>query len=243
MTAKVTILIPALNEQAALPATITSLAALEPPPDEILLVDGGSDDATMAIAQAAGFRVMASPRRGRAAQINIGVEAAAGPIICVLHADTLLPVDAVDVIRQTLADPGTALASFTPRFDGPQGTRWGTTFHNIAKTWYVPMLIRPHLFVRGARLLYGDHAMFFRQTQFLAIGGCDERVAVLEEADLCIKLIRFGRTRLIRRWVSTSDRRITVWGRWRANWIYLKVGVLWALGARERLGDHYPDVR
>lgn len=239
----VTILIPALDEEAALPATIASLAVLDPPPDQVILVDGGSADATMALARQAGIEVIASPRRGRAAQINIGVEAAAGPLVCVLHADTLLPSDAVAVIRDAMADPGTALASFTPRFDGPRGTRWGTTWHNIAKTWYVPMLIRPHLFLRGARLLYGDHAMFFRRAQFLAIGGCDERVAVLEEADLCIRLVRFGRTRLIRRWVSTSDRRITQWGRWRANWIYLKVGLLWAMGARERLGDHYPDVR
>ncbi len=123
------------------------------------------------------------------------------------------------------------------------GTRWGSTLHNIAKTWYIPLLFRPRLFLRGVRLLYGDHAMFFRRAQFLAIGGCDDGSAVMEDADLCIRLARFGRTRLVRRWVWTSDRRIAEWGRWRANWIYLKVGVMWALGARRRLADHYPDIR
>ncbi|MBP7952124.1 MAG: glycosyltransferase, partial [Sphingorhabdus sp.] len=105
------------------------------------------------------------------------------------------------------------------------------------------LLTRPALFFRGVRLLFGDHAMFFRAAQFLEVGGCDERLVVMEEADLCIKLNRFGRTRMVPRWVWTSDRRITQWGRWRANWIYFKVGMMWALGARERLADHYPDIR
>jgi hypothetical protein len=43
--------------------------------------------------------------------------------------------------------------------------------------------------------------------------------------------------------VRTSDRRIAAWGRWRANWIYFKVSALWALGAREELAEHYPDIR
>ena len=239
----VTILIPVLNEEQALPATITCLAAMQPPPDEILLVDGGSSDNSMALARAAGFRVERSQKCGRGAQINHGVRVATGEIVCVLHADTVLPVDAIAVIRQTMADTKTALASFTPRIAGPTGTRWGSTFHNWIKTWYAPLLARPHLFLRGVRLLFGDHAMFFRRDQFLAVDGCDERLVVMEEADLCIKLARFGRTRMVHRWAWTSDRRITAWGRWRANWIYFKVGMMWAFGARERLAEHYPDIR
>lgn len=240
---RVTILIPTWNEEQALPATLASLRAMNPPPDEVLLVDGGSDDATIAIAQGAGITAVTAPAKGRAAQINHGVNLATGDVVCVLHADSLLPADAVAVIRGAMADPGIALASFTPRIAGPGGTRWGSTFHNWIKTWYAPLLTRPLLFTRGVRLLFGDHAMFFRRDQYLAVGGCDERVVVMEEADLCIRLARFGRTRMVPRWVWTSDRRITAWGRWRANWIYFKVGMMWAMGARERLADHYPDIR
>lgn len=240
---RVPILIPTYNEEKALPETLAALARLSPQPDEILLVDGGSNDRTLAIAQASGIKALTAPRKGRAAQINHAVKLTAGDVVCVLHADSFLPPDAVDVIRATMADTKVALASFTPRLAGPQGTRWGSTFHNLVKTWYAPLLTRPHLFFRGVRLLFGDHAMFFRREHFLAVDGCDERVVVMEEADLCIKLARFGRTKMVRRWVWTSDRRIVAWGRWRANWIYFKVGMMWALGARERLADHYPDIR
>lgn len=104
------------------------------------------------------------------------------------------------------------------------------------------MLVRPHLVLRGVRLLFGDHAMFFRRDDFLAVGGCDPGLPVMEEADLCIKLARLGRVRLLSRVVHTSDRRIAAWGPLRANWIYFKVGMLWALGARRRLADYYPHI-
>jgi glycosyltransferase involved in cell wall biosynthesis len=239
----VCILIPALDEEDALPATLANVAALDPKADEVLLVDGGSSDRTVALADAAGIRTLTSPRKGRSSQINLGVEAAASEIVCVLHADTFLPPEAVAVIRETMADPRTALASFTPRIAGPGGTRWGTTLHNWAKTWYAPLLFRPHLFAKGVRLLFGDHAMFFRRSDYLAVGGCDPDCLVMEEADLCIRLAAKGRTRMVPRFAVTSDRRIAAWGGLRANWIYLKVGTMWALGAKARMGKHYPDVR
>jgi hypothetical protein len=55
------------------------------------------------------------------------------------------------------------LAGFTPLLSGPDRVRWGTSFHNWIKTWYAPLLFRPQLFLRGVRLLFGDHAMFFRR--------------------------------------------------------------------------------
>lgn len=240
----VAIVIPMLDEAGSLPRLLRCLAALHPPPDEVVAVDGGSRDGSVAIARAGGLRVVEHPVRGRAAQINRGVEeVSAAPLVCVLHADTILPDDAVEVIRRTMADPATALAGFTPLLSGPEKVRWGTSFHNWIKTWYAPLLFRPHLFLRGGRLLFGDHAMFFRRAEFRAVGGCDPGLLVMEDADLCIRLSRLGRTRLVNRVVLTSDRRIAAWGALRANWIYLKVGVRWGLGLRKRLDRHYPDVR
>ena len=147
------------------------------------------------------------------------------------------------MIDRVMADQRVALAGFTPVIRGPDKTRWGTTIHNWAKTWYAPLIMRPHLFLRGVRLLFGDHAMFFRRADFLAVGGCDPGTPVMEEADLCIKLAERGKVKLVPRFVETSDRRVAAWGPWRANWIYFKVGIMWAFGARARLARHYPDVR
>ena len=238
----VTLLVPTLDEEKALPRLVEAFAALDPRPAEILLVDGGSRDATLAIAREAGWRVLET-EKGRALQINRGVEAATGELVCVVHADTLPPLDMVHHIEETFADRSIALASFTPVIRGPTRTRWGTTFHNWAKTWYAPLITRPHLFFRGVRLLFGDHAMFFRRADFLTVGGCTPGDAVMEEADLCVKLADLGRIRMIRRRVYTSDRRIAAWGPLKANWIYFKVGILWAVGLRHRMARNYPDVR
>ena len=91
----------------------------------------GSQDKTVALVRASGFvRAVEHPVRGRAAAINRGVAEARSPLVCVLHADTILPDDALIVIRRTLANPQTALAGFTPLIAGAETVRWGTTFHN-----------------------------------------------------------------------------------------------------------------
>ena len=238
----VALVLPVLNEERALPAMFAVLAALDPQPDDVLFVDGGSTDSSCALIRDAGYRLLETDA-GRAIQINAGVEAAQAELVCVLHADTIPPRDMVQVISDTLDDPAIALASFTPLIKGPEKTRWFTTFHNWIKTWYAPIITRPHLFVRGVRLLFGDHAMFFRRAQFLKIGGCTPSDTVMEEADLCIKFAALGKIRMVRRWVETSDRRIAAWGPLKANWIYFKVGILWAVGARGRMAKDYPDVR
>ena len=240
----VAIVIPMLNEAAIIPRLLRLLAVLTPAPAEVIAVDGGSHDETVALLGDSGLvRAVEHPVRGRAAAINRGVAEASSPLVCVLHADTILPDDALTVIRRTLADPQTALAGFTPVIAGPETVRWGTTFHNWIKTWYAPMIFRPHLFLRGGRLLFGDHAMFFRRADFLAVGGCDETLTVMEDADLCLRLCRRGRIRLVNRIVTTSDRRVAAWGGFKANLIYLYISIRWGLGLRRQIERHYPPVR
>ncbi|MBB6227020.1 rSAM/selenodomain-associated transferase 2 [Polymorphobacter multimanifer] len=239
----VAIIIPAWNEATTLPRLARCLASLDPQPAEILLVDGDSSDGTLALAQALGIPAIRAAK-GRGRQCNAGVAATTAPIVLILHADTWLPDDAVAVAARTMADPRTVLAGFTAILAGPEKTRWVTSAHNWLKTFYAPALFRPWLFVRGGRLLFGDHAMFMRRTAFEAIGGFDESLAVMEEADLCVRIVPHGRTRLLSRTVTTSDRRVAAWGEWKANWIYLKIGIRWGLGVRVKtLGTLYPDVR
>lgn len=239
----VAIVIPVLNEATTLPRLARNLSILEPAPNEILVIDGGSTDGTVGVAERLGLRVIVDTEGRRGSQLNRGVREVSSPIVCLLHADTLLPDDAVAVIRATLANPKVALAGFTALLCGAERVRWLTSFHNWIKTWYAPLLFRPLFFLRGGRLLFGDHAMFFRRADYLAVGGCDPGLVVMEEADLCARMGALGRVRLVNRIVLTSDRRVAAWGEWRTNWVYLKVGVLWAIGLRRRLARYYPPVR
>ncbi|MBE9028573.1 glycosyltransferase, partial [filamentous cyanobacterium LEGE 11480] len=100
---KISVIIPTLNEAANLPGT---LAGLNTPNIEIIVADGGSQDATIALAEQAGAKVIQSPP-GRATQLNHGAAKATGEIYLFLHADTQLPPNWHALIIQTLAQTNT----------------------------------------------------------------------------------------------------------------------------------------
>lgn len=243
-TITVSIIIPVLNEEAALGRTVRCLKALEPAPLEVIIVDGGSTDRTVAIAESAGARVVACNQTGRSRQMNRGAAAAVGDIVCFLHADTLLPDDAIAVMGKTLANPAIVCAGFISLMTGPTQIRWAISLHNFLKTYYAPLLFRPHLFFRGLRLLFGDQAMFCRRQDFLNCGGFDDELPIMEEADLCLKFCRLGQIQQVNRVVQSSDRRVAKWGILKANAIYLMIGFLWGIGVSgQRLKQFYEDVR
>ncbi|CCH52204.1 hypothetical protein BN8_01186 [Fibrisoma limi BUZ 3] len=246
----VSIIIPTLNEERDLPRTLRLLRRLCPEPLEVLVADAGSTDQTVRLAKAAQqdyprLRVVACPQVGRSCQMNHAARQARGDILCFLHADTSLPDDALSVIKRTLNDPRIAAGGFISVMRGPTKTRWLTSFHNYIKTYYAPMLFRPHLFFfKGARLLFGDQVIFCRREQFLAVGGYTDNMPIMEEADLLLKLVRFGRIRQVNRVVESSDRRVAKWGFWKANGIFLAIGFLWGIGyPPDKLKRWYDDIR
>jgi rSAM/selenodomain-associated transferase 2 len=240
----VSIIIPTLNEANCLKRTLRNLDILEPPAGEILIVDGGSEDGTIPLAEELGIQVIHSAQKRRSLQMNLGAQAATGEILCFLHADTLVPDDLVAVIAHTLTDPKVVCGGFVSLMAGAQETRWGISLHNYLKTYYAPLLFRPHLFFRGLRLLFGDQVMFCRRQDFWACGGFDPALPMMEEADLCRKLVHRGRIRLVNRTVQSSDRRVAKWGACKATAIYLYVGFLWGMGVpAEYLKQFYEDIR
>jgi len=244
MMSDVSIVIPTLNEASCLGRTLRNLSLLDPAAREVLIVDGGSIDETIAIASLARIEVIRSPEAGRSIQMNRGAERATGEILCFLHADTLVPDDLVAVIEKTLADPRIAGGGFISLMAGSQTTRWGVSLHNYLKTYYAPLLFRPHLFFKGLRLLFGDQVIFCRRADFYACGGFDNNLPILEEADLCLKLVRQGRLCQVNRIVQSSDRRVARWGALKATAIYLYIGFLWGLGAPATyLKQFYQDIR
>lgn len=241
---QVSIIIPAFNESRCLKRTLRHLQLLDPPAHEVLVVDGGSRDDTVAIAQTEGVKVLCSEQKGRSPQMNLGATVASGDILCFLHADTLVPDDLTTVIEHTLADPAVACGGFISLMAGKSKTRWGFSLHNFLKTYYAPLIFRPHLFFRGLRLLFGDQVMFCRRKHFLECGGFNENLPILEDAELCLKLLKQGRIQQINRIVQSSDRRVEQWGSLKATAIYAYVGYLWGIGvSAQYLQQFYEDVR
>jgi rSAM/selenodomain-associated transferase 2 len=247
MTARVSIIIPTLNEAAILARSLHNLSHLLPAAAEICIVDGGSQDQTCEIAAAAvgncPMQRLIAPT-GRASQMNRGAAAATSEILCFVHADTQVPNDLVAVVAQTLSDPTIACGGFISLMVGAETTRWGVSLHNYLKTYYAPLLFRPHLFLKGLRLLFGDQVMFCRRQDFFDCGGFNAELPIMEEADLCLKLVRYGRIYQVNRVVQSSDRRVARWGAWKATGIYLMIGLLWGLGVpAQRLKRFYDQVR
>lgn len=250
---RVSIIIPTLNEASCLGDTLQHLTRLTTPALEVLVVDGGSQDETVTLAEAICLTfppptratVIRADACGRSRQMNLGAEVATGEILCFLHADTWVPPDLIAVIEKTLSDPKIAGGGFISLMTGLQTTRWGISLHNYLKTYYAPLLFRPYLFFfKGLRLLFGDQVMFCRRQDFWDCGGFDPALPIMEEGDLCLKLVQKGQIRLVNRVVQSSDRRVAKWGALKATAIYLYVGFLWGVGVSpDYLKQFYQDVR
>lgn len=193
----ISVIIPVLNEEKALPATLQQLFS-QPGDFEVLAVDGGSTDNTPALINADGRIRFHSSSTGRASQMNCGARHAQGEWLLFLHADTLLPDKALAAIQ---ALPDTVLAGgFRHRFSGSQrGLRLISWLHNFR--------------CRCTRVFYGDQAMFMRQSLFNELGGFPE-VPRLEDLLLGEKIAAVTTPVTMDSYVITDSRKFEQAGIW-----------------------------
>ena len=187
--AMVSVIIPALDEEAAIAAAVGS--ALEAGADEAIVVDGGSTDATADRAREAGA-MLATSERGRAFQMNAGAALARAQCLLFLHADTLLPSDAAAHVRHALEDPSTVAGAFM--FDTLEEGVVSRLVAGIGQ-----------LRIRISRHPYGDHAMFVDARTFRLLGGFPE-IPVREDWELVRRLRRLGRIEILPACAPTSAR-------------------------------------
>ena len=177
----VSVIIPTLNEEHILPEVLGRLMQLDPQPEEIILVDGGSEDWTTNIANSFNIKVLISPKPGRSVQLHHGIEHASGEYLIFLHADTLVPLDTISCVRSTLSKEKVSLGGFVAIMKGERVREW-FTFLNYIKTYLCPMFYRPvSFFSRRLKLLFGDQVMFCRKADYEKAGGFDPEMAVMEE--------------------------------------------------------------
>lgn len=191
----ISVIIPTLNEEKTLPLTLSKIQAttnLATTNLEVIVVDGGSLDATVQIAESLQAKVVSSTA-GRSQQMNLGAEVARGDILLFLHADTYLPTKFDHWIRQTLQHPDVIAGAFELNIDGTSpGLRiveWGVN-------------LRSRLF----QLPYGDQAIFLRSAIFHEMGGFPD-LPIMEDFEFIQRLRRQGKIAIAPAAVLTSGRR------------------------------------
>lgn len=223
------IIVPVLNEESVLDAHLAHLTEQCTHHDcEILIVDGGSKDNTVAIAERYG-RVLHSPR-GRAIQMNTGAAAASGEVLLFLHADTRLPNNAFSVIEYTLNSPHVVAGAFRLCFD--------------CSDWpYKLVAFTTNLRSRFSGIFTGDQAYFVRTTSFRAIGGYPE-LPLMEDLEVIKRLRSIGKVVLLPQFVITSARRHEKLGLWRSVLFMWYLRTLYNFGVTPvQLQRMYFDIR
>lgn len=179
---------PTLDEEESFRGLVPTLTGVA---DQIIISDGGSRDATTAIARRAGFQVVAGPP-GRGPQLNRGAAAASAAILVFLHADTLLPPCGIEKVRACIA-AGAVGGGFRVCFDHPAPIfALGSRIVNLR--------------TRLTRAPLGDQCQFTTAQAFRQLGGYREW-PILEDVDFARRLKRLGRISIIDDPVTTSARR------------------------------------
>jgi rSAM/selenodomain-associated transferase 2 len=210
---RLTIVLPVLNEAGIIVAALQALAPLRRRGAEVIVVDGGSDDGTAALAAPLADRVIGTPR-GRAAPLNAGAALASGDALLFLHADTTLPDNADALIASALTRR--AWGRFDLRIAGRH-----PLLAVVARmiTWRTRM----------TGIASGDQAIFVRREAFIAVGGCPD-VPLMEDIAISRRLKRLCRPFCIATPVVTSGRR------WEHHGVIRTILLMWRLRLAFYLG-------
>jgi rSAM/selenodomain-associated transferase 2 len=212
----VSIIVPVLNEAALIRSFLRQLRA-KASGAEIIVVDGGSTDDTIARCARLVDRVL-STSRGRARQMNAGAAVARGEVFWFLHADLLIPENALEVISSELSNDLLVGGCFRLRFPRRE---WVYRLSDSLGNTGVQMF--------GIAL--GDHGIFCRREAFLAAGGYRD-LPLMEDAEIYRALRRLGRMRQLRPAILASPRRYEELGRWRTTIFYALILACYVAGSR-----------
>jgi len=202
------IIIPTVDEAPTIASALQALAPLRGRGAEVIVIDGGSTDHTVALATPLADAVSAAPR-GRATQMNAGAKRARGDVLLFLHADTRLPDGADTPILDGLKQSGRAWGRFDVAIEGR---------HPLLPVIACAMNLRS----RVTGISTGDQAMFVTRGAFDAAGGFPE-IPLMEDITLARTLKRISRPLALRARVRTSGRR------WETRGVVRTILLMWWL--------------
>jgi len=202
----ISVIIPTLNEAPVLAETLRR--ARQPGVREIIVVDGGSDDATVEVARPLADAVISS-ERGRAVQMNAGALRAGADLLLFLHADTYLPAGFAAIVIEACSRPAVIGGRFDVELQPSSFVLWLTG-----------ELINRRS--RMTRVATGDQGIFIRREVFERLGGYAE-IPLMEDLDLSRRMKRAGEIACLRDRVTTSSRR------WREDGTIRTILLMWTL--------------
>jgi rSAM/selenodomain-associated transferase 2 len=213
---RLSIVVPTLDEAPGIVATLEALQPLRAEGHEVIVVDGGSADNTLELAQPFADRAILAAT-GRAQQMNAGARVATGDVLLFLHADSLLP-DGSQFAIATALDSGYRWGRFDVRLGGRA---------RILKLVAAMMNLRS----RMTGIATGDQGIFAEKALFAGIGGFPD-IPLMEDIALCKALKRdAGRPACLRLRVVSSGRRWERGGPWRTIVTMWRLRLAYALGA------------
>jgi rSAM/selenodomain-associated transferase 2 len=226
---RLSIIIPVLDEEAGIAACLAALAPLRARGAEAIVADGGSADATVAIAAPLADRIVQAPR-GRAAQMNAGAAVASGDVLLFLHADTRLPEAADRLVIEGLARNRREWGRFDVTIEG-----------RPALLAVVAALMNARSRLTG--IATGDQAIFARREAFVAAGGFPP-IALMEDVAFSRAMKRRGPPLCLRERATTSGRRWERHGTLRTILLMWRLRLAYFLGADPaRLAARYGSGR
>jgi rSAM/selenodomain-associated transferase 2 len=206
--ARLSIIMPVLDEGEGIAGALDALAELRGLGVEVIVVDGGSHDATVQRARLRADQVLTAPR-GRASQMNTGAAKATGDVLLFLHDDTRLPPEAERLVLDGLARSGRGWGRFDVTIEGR---------HPMLKVVAVTMNLRSRI----TCIATGDQAIFVKRDLFQTAGGFPE-IPLMEDIALSKRLKRLGRPLCLRERAVTSGRR------WETHGVFRTILLMWRL--------------
>lgn len=201
------VIIPTFNEELALPTTLTSLFQ-QSGTYRVIAVDGGSTDQTWDLLNTDPRITPLMASKGRASQMNAGAQYAwthrqsTNDWLLFLHADTRLPDGALERLNQLESEETCQAGGFWHHFSG--------------NDWRLQLISwLDNLRCRKSNIIYGDQALFVRQTLFDQLGGVPLQ-PILEDVAFSEKLLHYTTPRLLAPPVITDSRKFVKMGIWRS---------------------------